>query len=433
MKIKTIDALKILCLVTVIFSYFYGYLTRENLAGGAESDFISFTWPIIQSFKNDFFYTIKNYGNFGEGSWPMFHIINAFLNPLSNSQIYFQFSITILSFVNFFIFGKIIKEKYNLKILDSFLFASIILLLPLYRASAYWGTTENLGWLFLLLAIQFYIKLENINKNINTKILINIFFVCLFSSLALYTRQYLIFFTIFFILDLLLIKKNFNLLYISLLFFAIFSVPGFLLIDFWGGLYDVANFPADLPQDYHNPKFILRNLPFLFSFFSFYLMPFLIIQIMNSNFNIILKRHYLSFLSYFIFLLILFSFGFFDFLETLKYGGGAFLKIDYFLFDRKLIFFILMSSLGFSLFYEIVKQNYKVNILLSFSLLIFCFPKIILQEYYEPLILILFFLLFNHKINYLFLKQNNKGIFIFLFYYLFYWGSAIYYRNYLLL
>ena len=110
-------------------------------------------------------------------------------------------------------------------------------------------------------------------------------------------------------------------------------------------------------------------------------MPFLIIQIMNSNFNIILKRHYLSFLSYFIFLLILFSFGFFDFLETLKYGGGAFLKIDYFLFDRKLIFFILMSSLGFSLFYEIVKQNYKVNILLSFSLLIFCFPKIILQEY----------------------------------------------------
>ena len=125
--------------------------------------------------------------------------------------------------------------------------------------------------------------------------------------------------------------------------------------------------------------------------------------------------------------------GFFDFLENLKYGGGAFLKIDYLFFNKNLIFFILMSSLGFSLLYEIIRQNYKVNILLFFSILMFCFPKIMLQEYYEPLVLFLFFLLFKHKIDYLFLKQNNYGILLSIFYYLFYLGGAIYYRNYLLL
>ena len=97
MKFKTIDILKIFFLILIISSYFFGFTLRENLAGGAETDFVSHTWPIIQSFKNDFFYTIKNYGIFGEGSWPMFHIINAFLNPFSNSQINFQFSITIIS------------------------------------------------------------------------------------------------------------------------------------------------------------------------------------------------------------------------------------------------------------------------------------------------------------------------------------------------
>ena len=122
MKLNTINALKIFFLIAVIFSYFFGFFIRENLAGGAESDFISFTWPIIQSFKDNFFYTIKNYGIFGEGSWPTFHIINAFLNPLTNSQINFQFSMTALSLINFLILGKIVKEKYNLETLDSLLF-----------------------------------------------------------------------------------------------------------------------------------------------------------------------------------------------------------------------------------------------------------------------------------------------------------------------
>ena len=91
--VKKIDLFKILLLFLIILSYFVGFFLRENSAGGAESDFIYHTWPAIQGLKEDFFLSIKNFGKFGEGSWPMFHILNAFINPFTETQFSFQFSI----------------------------------------------------------------------------------------------------------------------------------------------------------------------------------------------------------------------------------------------------------------------------------------------------------------------------------------------------
>ena len=93
----------------------FGFLLRENIAGGAEDDFLNFTQPVIISFKQDFLYTIENYGSFGEGSFPLFHIINAYLNPFSFNQIYFQASIAVISTFNVIVFSEIIEEKFKLK------------------------------------------------------------------------------------------------------------------------------------------------------------------------------------------------------------------------------------------------------------------------------------------------------------------------------
>jgi len=111
--------LKILLIFFIITSYFLGFGLRENAAGGAEGDFINFTWPAIQGFKIDFLDSIKNYGKFHEGSWPMFHILNAFLNPFTYSEISFQFSITIISILNFFLFESIIRSKFKIERIDS--------------------------------------------------------------------------------------------------------------------------------------------------------------------------------------------------------------------------------------------------------------------------------------------------------------------------
>ena len=144
----------VVCLI--IISFFLGYFLRENSAGGG-AEFYRLSWPIIQSLKKDFLFTIKNYASFGDATIPFSHIINAFLNPFSDNLAEFQLSVTLISFFIFFVFAVILKKNFsNINFTDIFLTSSIILLLPFYRTSAFWGKNENYGWLFLILAFYFF-------------------------------------------------------------------------------------------------------------------------------------------------------------------------------------------------------------------------------------------------------------------------------------
>ena len=120
-------------------------------------------------------------------------------------------------------FQKIIERKFQLTKIDSLLYSSIFLILPFFRSSAFWGLTENLGWLFLLLSIKYFDDYRN--KNFQNEI-ICIFYICFFSSLALYTRPYLVFFPIFLVLRSTLFK-DFKFLKISIFYYSFFSIPGF--------------------------------------------------------------------------------------------------------------------------------------------------------------------------------------------------------------
>lgn len=94
-KLKNI---KIGILFLVIISFFVGFIFRDFAPGvGAAGDFEAITWPLLQSFKNNFYFSITNYGKFGEGSYPLFYIINAYLNPFSSNKIHFILSVTFFS------------------------------------------------------------------------------------------------------------------------------------------------------------------------------------------------------------------------------------------------------------------------------------------------------------------------------------------------
>ena len=164
MREKDLNILKYSYLILILSFYFFGFFQRENIAGGAEQDFLKFTWPVINSFKENFFYTLENYGSFGEGSFPLFHILNAYLNPFTFNEIYFQGSITLISLLNIVFFAKIIKKRLRISQIDSIIFSSVLLFLPFFRSSAYWGITENLGWLFLILSINFYWGISKTQK-----------------------------------------------------------------------------------------------------------------------------------------------------------------------------------------------------------------------------------------------------------------------------
>ena len=140
MKLDQNIFLKFTAISLIIISFFLGYFLRENASGGG-LEFYNLSWPIINSFKKDFFFTISNYGSFGDGSFPLAHIINAYLNPFSNNDVNLQLSITFISFIVFLLFGMSIKQHFpNIKFIDIYFTSSAILLLPFFRASAFFST-----------------------------------------------------------------------------------------------------------------------------------------------------------------------------------------------------------------------------------------------------------------------------------------------------
>lgn len=413
--------LKYFFVIFCFISYFIGFYFRENIAGGAEQDFINFTWPLIQSFKLNFFETIKNYGTFGEGSLPMFHIINSYLNPFTFSQIYFQLSISIISLLNSLFFSQILIKKYRLPLIDTLVYSSIFLILPFFRSSAFWGITENLGWLFLILSIKYFFYYEN--KYYKNKIL-TVFLICIFSSLALYTRPYLVFFPIYLIV-LSFFRKDYFFIKFSFLFYFLFSLPGIILLYIWEGLFKLGEGENNTILEYHNPKWILKNLIMFPSIFLFYFIPF--------EFS---KKNYLSLERLFsisvilIIVLLLYSFGSFDYLKSTELGGGAFLKANKVLFKDNLLFYLIISSAGILLVINYFNISVK-NKILFLSLIIYLFPKFILQEYFEPLVILILFTLIDLPKKDFSIFNKNKTINNFIYFYIIYFALSIYYRYYI--
>ena len=79
MFLKKSEIYKLIFILLITFSFFLGYFLRENSAGGG-TEFYELSWPIIQSFKKDFLYTLENYGSFRDYTIPFSHILNAYIN-----------------------------------------------------------------------------------------------------------------------------------------------------------------------------------------------------------------------------------------------------------------------------------------------------------------------------------------------------------------
>ena len=425
--------IKIVFIVLTIISFFAGFFFRENSAGGGEADFYSHTWPVIQSFKKDFLYTIEHYGTFNEGSYPLFHIINAYINPFSNNEINFQFSITIISFFIFIIFAFTLKKNFsNISFVDIFFTSSVLLILPFFRTSAFWGLTENFGWLFLILSIYFFLKFKDkVDKVPTNKDLLNVVFFCFISACGIYSRQTLVFFPIFYLLYLIFNNVNKKVFLTSIISYAIFSIPGFFLLFTWGGLYDV-NEVLPYMHDAFSYKHVLKNIPFITSFVAFYLLPILFIELINEGSRNFFNKYLKSFFVIFILYLILAQFDLLKYLGEYSLSGGVVLKINHLIQPQNYYLLLMFSALGLSILLRIIKEDVKNNLIILLpSLIIYCFAALLYQEYVEPLIIIIFFLIVKTELHKIFFKKIFISNVILILYFSVYLTGSIYYKHFL--
>ncbi len=433
MIINKSSFLKITAITSISVSFFLGYIFRENSTGGGP-EFYQLSWPIIQSFKENFLYTIKNYGIFHDYTIPFSHIINAYLNPFSDVITNFQLSITIISFITFLIFALAVKRIFSsINFIDILLTSSVFLLLPFFRTSAFWGKNENYGWLFLILALYFFSKIKkDVHNNFKDVEILNIIFFCFTSACALYARQALAFLPISYFLYLFFNKANKKIIITSVISFSIFAIPSLLLIMIWGNVFDIKNQGSESFFGWWiNFNHIFKNFPILLSFWGFYLLPFLFIELLNSNLKFIFNNYFKSFLFSLITFIFLLNMNLLDYLGEYTIAGGAILKVNYLIEKNNFLLLLIFSSIGFSILVRLFKENPRNNATILLPILvIYGFPNLLYQEYFEPLILIIFFLALDTDMKKKYFNKISLSNFVFISYFAIYLIGSIYFKHF---
>jgi len=423
----------IICLISV--SFFLGYFLRENAVGGG-LEFYAMEWPIIQSFKKDFLFTINNYGLMHDYTMPFPHMMNAYLNPFSDNATNFQLANTIISFLIFIIFAIVLKKIFlHINFVDILLISSVFLILPFFRTSAFWGKQENYGWLFLIIAFYFFSEIKkDISKNPSSRDILNIVFFCLTSACALYSRQALFFLPISYLLYLFFNNANKKIIITSIISFAVFSIPGFLLIWTWGGVFHEV--PGMEPWGsflggWINYNHILKNLPILLNFFGFYLLPILMIEFLNLGFKDFFHRYFKSFFFALIILIFLSQINLLNYLGDYTLAGGAVLKVNYLIQKNNFFLLLIFSSIGFSILIRFFTEDTKNSLVILLPIIIiYGLPKLLSQEYVEPLILIIFFLCLKTDLHKIYFKNISLSHFIFISYFAIYLIGSIYFKHF---
>lgn len=372
---------KTLIALVLYFSLLIGFYFGENTSGGAYDDFIILRIKLIESFKNDFIATFLSYNDFGDRHSPLLMMLLSFLSVLGIEIDVIRFiHLNILPLLILMIYKCLILKFPNIDKKIIFLICCVFFLSPSIRSTAIWPDSRLIGLLIFVFSIYFFL---NFKKNHSYK-------NCIYSNLFLVLSAYFSpNFSVFFLYYFFYYFKIFN---ISQKLIAIFlmniflSLPMIIYLFYFDinflSIKVVSHLSAIDGLNPSNKIFIISTLIF------FYMLPFIYNQLSVTFFKKNFKIKHLYFSTIIFFLLLYF----FDY--SINYtGGGIFFKISYLLFDNSYLFFCI-TFLSFLFITNIFKLDFN-NVLLFFVLIISNPQFSIYHKYFDPLLIILFFLFFN--------------------------------------
>jgi hypothetical protein len=306
------------------------------------------------------------------------------------------FNLHLALFIPLF-FYKSLKIKYQSRIQDYKIFIpAIFFFSPFYRAGSIWLDDNIVALIFFTLSIFFFTKFKYQEKK-----LIFVILNAAFLATAAYIRPiYSLFSIYFFFIFIYELKFSKKLFYYILLNIALAS-PAIYYV-----------FILKITGWFANNLFLsnpITILSLVLSILFFYLLPILFFGFNKKNYIIM----FFSTL-FFLFQKIYFSY-------DLPYSGGTVFRFASFLFDYKDFFFII-SSISFYFIYSIFlilhkNRSFFYDMTLLIILILLEIDGIIYTETYDPLIYLIFFLLFDNRIfsNYLINFHKKKFLILFIF------------------
>ena len=369
----------------ILILYFFlllGFLLNSDPNGGAFLDYQNHL-RVINDFKENFFSTFFTYDGYKTRHSPVVYIFISFLYKLNISdQLIRIFFLHICLFLPI-IFYKCLSTKYqNIERQNLILFSGLVLLSPTFWSLSIWPDSRLIGLALFCLSIYYFL---NFKKKKNFKNCINC--ILSYTAASYLSPNFAVFSIFYFYFFFLEYKFSKKLLYIILINIFL-ALPAFLYLF---SLENIFLFNSAAPGNsvkidhfnYSNKILIISTI------ILFYILPFLLVKSFKINyfdFKILIIVLLSS-------ILLIPKFNY-DFNLT---GGGIFFQISNSFFGSNYFFFII-CILSLFVILNILKIN-KINLLIIFLLLLSNPQYTIYHKYYDPLMLILFTLLFELKIN----------------------------------
>ena len=424
----------LLLILLSILSFFIGFIYGENSAGAGtlQGDFDGL-WKNLQTFlNNDIFTALKFTAEFDPENYykssrpPLIYILHKLFNPFIENKIIFIKSVFVISLLAPVLFYLCLKQKFksesNLLLI---LISSTILLSPYFRTSAYWGLEENYGLICLLISFLFFNQFLS-NTNHSWKDYYLLFFTTFFSSLCIYFDQKLIIIPLICFFHILFSGKNLKLKILLFVFYFIFSLPYIYLAISWESIIP----SIDAQGRGIGKRLYFEHIGYAVTIIAFYLFPFLLYK--NANFfdtfkNFFSERKNYYFISLF-FIYLLYLLIFYNYDNEVNLGKGFIHKTALLLFKE---IYIQEIFIYFSFFVSWIIVLIYVNNNLNDKLIIFYFILLsiiispILQEYFDPLIILMAFTFFGSRL----IINFKYSILFFLYFSVLLILSNVYYYN----
>ena len=390
--------------ILLYFSIILGFILGENTTLGPKNDFFH-TLKQVEFFEQDFKFTFFNYDKleYPTRISPVFILTIFTLKKIFINLDLVRFILLNVILLNQILFYQSLKLIFYKKIgIDKkllFLLSCVIYLSPSFRANAIWPESAMLGLLFFNTSLYFFLKF-NENRDRILFLSLNIFFL----AIAAYIRPSFAVFSIFFLFYITFFIKNFKNIIFAIFLNFVLATPAFYYL-FILKIFFISSGVAGNELDFN----YLAKIPVILSIIIFHAIPILYFK----NFflkNILTKENFFIIVFSVIFSLILITN--FNYRIDLT-GGGFFLHLSNFLFKNNYLFLcMIVFFVFFSL--QLIRLDYKQNLLI-FVILILMVPQFsVYHKYYDPLLIILFFTIFNIGINKNYFSKNNL-IFLYMF------------------
>ncbi len=393
-------------LLILYISLLIGFYFGENLNFGAKPDWYNGNFPVIRDFSENFNKTFYNYDLYNHRHSPVYLIFLSFFSKIGFNFDLIRFFHLNISISLIYIFFKCLSLKFENKDKNILFLLSIsIFLSPTFRSLAIWPDSRIIGLIFFTLSIYEFLKFSN-SKKINS-FYKNIIYLLIASYISPNFSVFIIFYYFIFM-------KSVDLkhLLIGLLLCALTSLPALYYLFILDINFLLAKTPGIDINDGVSLDFNISNKILIIStIIFFHLIPFMFEKKFLNELIVSIKNNF-----FFILTFLIINLYFFDYLRIFT-GGGFFFHLSLFLFDNNLIFYFF-SFFSLLIIAYLILSNLN-NTILYILLILSNVQNTIYHKYYDPLVMILFFLLFVHFLPGKFLSNKKNLIFLYLFYLLF--------------